>query len=884
MSYAQRHRHRAELHQSSLDNALSSTDASWQVQTPLRKATPTHGDPPRESGPQRRNSSLLRANAVRIQQGHSTGIDIAAWSEAASNAAAAGERQPFQLLQHTPPKNEPPRLKASRKQFASPQVSAAPSEASQSIPASLPIIVNTDSPDATSKHHDGGKDPLATDLRTGVNPPASDAAAAPAPGATTMDVSAPSQMQANQPQPSQEQQQQQDSNALATGEMSPSPIPVSHQPSQPQVLAQPAPQLAESSTPSSARASASQWPTSETFTTRLRNIIETRQQIEALVQKQREDEAEMVHAIAALDEQSQVHQSQHLPSSPDSVASFHTVSRRAYEQVLMERNAAFAALREFKEKGNAIVHRLYDTVKLQQEQSLELVATVEALKKANKRLKEAVSNGGGGASASLTVSEPMAELQQKVATQRRVIEQMDQLMQNADSMLLAMRARVEAAERRAASSAAPLDRRQLPPLPKSGSGGARPIAVEGGPAALATPDAVAAIERLADRYPADPDVATVAAQQQLLLERIAQLRQSLKQEEAQRLHLEEVYGATSEETARNVALLEERLQRAENPRGVPFNGNVSTASNASALRRELHKLLEEGGQEKNEEAEKEMQLPSEAAPVAGVTPKENQQQQQQQQQQGPLTPSHASSRASSESSTPTRTLFTAVSVGDAGSTTAANEFTDEPMEKKKAEPSNGSPVATAEPVGAPARADDDDEKDTSPLPRAQRAQESQQQPRAFLRRHRSKGSEGGSGAVAKAPLGIPVPEASSLGNSLRRSFNSRSSSASRRLVEFRHVDVTSRGPDSMSDVEEEEETVDVEGTHNNNSSSSASGITGVTSTVTPTAIHSASSPLPDTSTSVKLSAKRQQRLHMQKEELDKMEADVTDVVRSLDTE
>jgi hypothetical protein len=925
MSYAQRHRTRLELHQGTLDVTHIGTETPLSRHTPPRKAAaaaaaPLHGDHSSENGggPKRSNSSLLRANSARIQQGHGTGIDIAAWSDATSNAVT-GERQPFQLLQHTPPKNEPPRLKASRKQFASPHVSTAQSEANQSLLVSLPIVVNSASPDAASK------DPLATDLRTGKQ--SSTPSAAVATGAAAGVASAP----ADDASASSHRQADAHQGTLAAGEISPSPIPVSHQPSQPQQMPPPPPPaFADSSAPSSARASTSQWPASETFTTRLRSIMETRQQIEALVQKQREDEEEMAHAIAALDEHSQLDPSsqQQSPNSmtPRSTAAVDKVSRQAYEQVLMERNVAFAALREFKEKGNAIVHRLYDTVKSQQEQSLELVATVEALKKANKRLKEAVSSDCAGRASdngTTAVSGTVAELQQQVNTQRRVIEQMDQLMQNADRMLLTMRARVEAAERKAASSAVPLNRSQLPPLPKSSGAvaAARPASTVNA-ATAATPEAVAAIERLSERYPADQDVATVAAQQQLLLERLAQLRQSLKQEEAQRLHLEEVYGATSEETARNVALLEERLQRAENPRGVPF-ASGSNANNTSALRQELRKFLEEEGNGVNkalpptgdveEERENRKQQPGAPEEVAA-------------QPQRPRTPSNVSAHTSSRSSTPTRSLFTAVSVGDVNSTTAANEATEGGAAERKeivVVPSTTTIRTVVIPqldtaLAAGAAKEEAPAKMAAPLPVVtspkvneppssppQQAEGScPQRPRAFLTRRRSASSDKGDGAAAvtgsptaatEAPqgVGIPVPDASSLGNSPRRSFNSRSSSASRRIVDFRPAvptDMTSRGLVSMSDVEEEEETVDVDGEDveekvrrsKEKSSNRISGFTGVTPTITPTAIHSASSPLPDTSTSAELSAKRQQRLHQQMEELDKMEADVTSVVGSLD--
>ncbi|KPI86331.1 hypothetical protein ABL78_4597 [Leptomonas seymouri] len=846
MSYAQKHRVRLKLHQS---NTSTGTDFSLQANTPTRVAASAHGDQMLEVGPQRSSSSLLRANVAHIQQSQAAGIDIAAWSGVASDEVT-GERQPFQLLQHTPPRNEPPRLKASRKQFASPRASAAQSEANQSLPMSLPAAVNVDSLNEASTHSEG-KDLRATDLRTGSQASATNAAAV---GGASSHAHI-----------------DQHTEVPLAGKTLPSSFPTSHQLSPSQA---PHEQLAESSACSSARASALQWPASETFAARLQSMMGTRQQIEALVQKQREDEEEMVHAIAALEQQQQS-----LSSQNSALAAGTTVGHQAYEQILIERDAAVAALREFKEKGNVIVHRLYDTVKLQQEQSLELVATVEALKRANKRLKEAVSSGNGGrASDNTSASAPgtVAELQQKVIAQRRVIDQMDQLMQNADRMLLAMRARVEAAERQVTSSIASSDRRQLPPLSKGGaSGSARTTcAGDGTPAAaisaatVATPDAVAAIERLLKRYPVDQDVVTAAAQQQLLLERIFQLRQSLKQEEAQRLHLEEVYGATSEETARNVALLEERLQRAESPRGVPFNG-ANSASNASALRHELRMLLQEG----------------EGNRASGAGTGKEGRKHILEDAYGQRSPTHsnASSQASSRSSTPSPTLFTAVSIGDMNTATAASDIIAKHREEKKVDSSASAAAAVPElakplPAASP-------QTDSSTSPRPQHKEEGKQ-PRAFLVQLQGSESDKGEGAaaaasVAKPLLCIPVPDASSLGNSLRRSFNSRSSSASRRLVDFRPAvtaDATSRGLDSMSDAEGEEETVDAnvefDEVPESNGNSHRSGITGATPTATPITIQSASSPPHDTSISAKRSAKRQQRLYRLMEQLDSMEADV----------
>ncbi|KAK7194676.1 hypothetical protein NESM_000386600 [Novymonas esmeraldas] len=808
MSYAQQHRSRAELHhgggagQSSLEGYVAAA-----ARTPVRLQH-TVVDTRHQHQLPRSVASALEAHdgsATRYTKPHSaSGAGVTAWSETASSVGEL--RHPFQLLQHTPKHAAPPRLKASRKQFVSPHSSVTTADAATPVhaaPSHQPAVVV------------GG--PLATELRS---------------TRSTHDRA---------PQPNE------GNDVSSLGEFSPLPHPA----------------FAASSATSSARLSSSQWPASDTFAARLRNIMETRQQIEALVQKQREDEEEMIHAIANLDESLQGRSNTRSPRHQDGA------DRPPYEQVLMERAAAFAALRQFKEKGNVIVHKLYTTVKTQQEQALELAATVEALKKANKRLKDAVGNhggGGGGTRVAAAVVEgngdgapdAVAELEEKVATQRRVIEQMDQLMQNADRMLLAMRARVEAAERRNGGASA--DRRQLPPLPlipsSAASSTSSPRGLPPGEN-VATADAAAAMERLSARYVNDTDVAIVAAQQHLLLNRTAELRQALKLEQAQRLHLEEVYGATSEETARNVALLEERLQRAQHLRGAAAlmgtgEGHAS-ATTASALREELRALLD--GSLVSEDGR-------------GATAAEEAGEELRHADAEPHTMSQASSRSSS---TPTRTLFTAISAGDvatqtvlaAVTTSVAGEEEDDDDDEKALDVKD-SRSGSAEPAI----------QSRGETPAVQQVQ----RPRAYLGGRRSTAggtdTDGDGVAAALRPLlGIPVPDAALLGASTRRSFNSRSSSASRRLVDFRPAtagDATSRGLNSGSDddADEEEEELRTVTEARGTSQSRDQDVR----TTTPTAIHSPSSPLPDTTTAAGQSVVRQQRLSRQLEELDKIEA------------
>ncbi|CAJ1012000.1 hypothetical protein Q4I28_007313 [Leishmania naiffi] len=211
------------------------------------------------------------------------------------------------------------------------------------------------------------------------------------------------------------------------------------------------------------------------------------------------------------------------------------------------------------------------------------VATVEASKKANKSNSRArlgygsgPAGGGLGSGTGATVTDgsathapdTIAELQEEVITQRHVIEQMVQRMRNTGHVLLAVR-------------------RQLPPLlltlPHPSSSGAasttsspRQATAEGdGASMVATQDAVTTTERLTVPYANSGDVATGSAQC---------------------LHLEEVHGATSEETARNATLLEERLQQVQKTQGVMYNRDSNRSfTNASAFEKELHTLLVEGG-------------------------------------------------------------------------------------------------------------------------------------------------------------------------------------------------------------------------------------------------------------------------------------------------
>lgn len=692
----------------------------------------------------------------------------AAWCETTPSVSGAGvPRQVFQLLQHNPKHASPPRLKASQKRFTSPHSSVTTSETAAGQPPvrlSPPPRVLEETVDKRCRpsapgHAGVPHDSLATKLH-GSRPLSADAHRRPG-----------------------DRAEHSKGNSLSTGGLS------------------------------AARLSTSQLSASATFAARLSNIIETRQQIELLMQRQRQDEEELIHAIAHIDAQSlgrsHPRQSPHPGAMlTDSVLSpwrqqqqqqQDAVDRPSYEQVLIERAAVFAALRRFKEKGNIIVHKLYNTVKAQQEQVLELVATVEALKKANKRFKDALSNGGGAAGGSLgsgagaaataggvtRLPDTVAELQEKVITQRRVIEQMDQLMQNADRMLLAMRARVEAAEQRASGASA--ERRRLPPLPLTpGSGTSNASTPRQAPVG------------------GDGDAATVSAQQQqFLLGRIAQLWQALKQEQAQRLHLEEVYGATSEETARNVALLEERLQRVQNTRGVMYNSSGS-ATNAAAVQTELHTLLEEGGH-------------GSGVSVAEEIRRKNKEQR---------TMLPASSR--SPSSTLARTLFTAVSVGDAA---AAEDYKAEKEDDAKQAPDGSKRQPSSEPAAA----------------------QNARQRRAYLGGPWSAADSTSVDLAAEEQdlqLGIPVPDASHLRDSTSRSFHSCSSGASRRLVGFlpaKAADVMSCTVDSASDGANDNDEGHVAVVR---SGSNARGRAAVIATANPMAIHSSSSPLPDTIPSV----------------------------------
>ncbi|KAG5466110.1 hypothetical protein LSCM4_01252 [Leishmania orientalis] len=834
MSYAQRQRSRVELHQSELAQTPPDVSAASAAppngHTPVRlqdmevdmrpqKQPPLGGSAPRRSSSSRRcwngssgpASDARDRHAARYPRPHSvTGASAVPWSETTSSVGSAEvPRHPFQLLQHTPKHTTPPRLKASRKQFTSPNSSSTASEAAAGQPPAHASL----RPRAAEK---------AVDERRRTSPPCQP---------NLLHGRPSTEYCASRPLPTECDRCAYGQAQHASNESPPNDM----------LLPSPAPVCEASSATSSSRLSTSHWPTSETFTARLRNIMETRERIERLVQKQRQDEEEMVHAIESLSEQSQ----------QDDAA-----DRPLYEQALIERATAFAALRDFKERGNIIVHKLHATVMMQQEQALELVATVEALKKANKRLKDALSNGGGaagggldsGAGAAVTegsatrAPDTVAELQEKVVMQRRVIEQMDQLMQNADRMLLAMRARVEAAEGRAGGATA--ECQQLPPRPLTPSSATpnsrsphRAPVSGGGAVMVAASDAEAAIERLMARYASDGDIATVSAQLRLLLGRAAQLRQALKREQAQRLHLEEVYGATYEETARNVALLEERLQRVQSTRGVIYNGSSSgSATNAPALPTERRILVEERASDGG------------AAAADGMYRKDKEQ----------FTPSQTSSRSSSP--TPPLTLFTVVSVADASTrgAIAATASAAEDEEREGGPKNSGGSANPAALERLTAVPNDNTKKERhrskSPQPSESAVAQSARQSRAYLGDRRGDDGDANDDAAAEAQtllLNIPVPDVSTLGASARHSLNSRSSSASRRLVGFRPAkatDVTSRCLGSGSDKEDYDEVHVTVGSNGSNAQGGAA--------VTAAAI----------------SAMRQQPSNRQQEALEKTEA------------
>lgn len=326
------------------------------------------------------------------------------------------------------------------------------------------------------------------------------------------------------------------------------------------------------------------------------------------------------------------------PRQPPVSGSGNVVDRQLYDRILDERQTAFVALRQLKEKGNAIVQKLYHTIKTQQEHTLELAATVEALKRSNARLRSAPPTPrpatpahGGGAEDDATNDRhtaedcdgtTVAELQRKVAKQRRVIDEMDKLMQSADSMLVAMRCRVEAAEQRASvngrghsvkrdlktSTSPSLSLVEWQSLSPRGGVVSSAMAVDS--------NGQTTMQRLTERYSRDDDVQKAAVHQQQLLRCITEMWGELKEERAQRLRLEEVFGFTFSETERNVSLLEERLQRAETPRGLVHNCTI--------LRQEMRALLDQEAFSANRSTEASTPTSRSAAtPVAATSQKSN---------------------------------------------------------------------------------------------------------------------------------------------------------------------------------------------------------------------------------------------------------------------
>ncbi|AYU82878.1 hypothetical_protein_-_conserved [Leishmania infantum] len=224
-----------------------------------------------------------------------------------------------------------------------------------------------------------------------------------------------------------------------------------------------------------------------------------------------------------------------------------------------------------------------------------------------------------------------------------------------------------------------------------------------------------------------------------------------------------------------------------------------SAKNASAVRMELHTLLEEGRHEGGVSAAEEIHHKNKEQHTMLQT-----------------------------SSTLARTLFTVVSVGGAA---AAEDYKDEEEEYAKQVPDGSKRQPSSEPAAA----------------------QNARQRRAYLGGPWSAADSTSVDAAAeeqRLELGIPVPDTSHLRDSTCRSFHFRSSSASRRLVGFlpgKAADVMSCAVDSASDGEDDDDEGHVAVVR---SGSNARGRAAVIAAATPTAIHSFSSPLQDTIPSV----------------------------------
>ncbi|CAD2214599.1 hypothetical protein AGDE_13375 [Angomonas deanei] len=126
-------------------------------------------------------------------------------------------------------------------------------------------------------------------------------------------------------------------------------------------------------------------------------------------------------------------------------------------QLVQERERALSLLKSFRDEGNAVIYRMYNVIKQKEKKNVELLATLETLQKSNERLRQIqrqVTNMTGSTSPYHQLNhneisehcKRCVEKEKIIEGQRKLVSELDELLRNADTTLLAMKGRAEAAE------------------------------------------------------------------------------------------------------------------------------------------------------------------------------------------------------------------------------------------------------------------------------------------------------------------------------------------------------------------------------------------------------------------------------------------------------
>lgn len=354
---------------------------------------------------------------------------------------------------------------------------------------------------------------------------------------------------------------------------------------------------------SSASASAKRSVETEILNARLQAVAQAREEVERLVRSQSQYEERIVGILASLEEECRQQQEEFLERSA-SLQDPLDALRRAER----ERDMVVGLLRQFKAEGSAVVQRMYDAVKARDEENVRLLAAQDALRKENKQLRQlftadATRKKAGAATAAAAtdgscgtneggrladgladspcspsvegekskdpvVSERELALEAQVREQKAAVRELGELLSSADETMRALQKRVIAAERqkqilllRAAGLAfSSLDFAKRSPSPTGGRQNA-----EEGEEAEQPP---AAMQRLLEKYPGDADVTRVRDLWRADRARIRDLQSALRHEREVRMRAEVVAQEIAAESDKSIRTMEERLQRAETPRGL----------------------------------------------------------------------------------------------------------------------------------------------------------------------------------------------------------------------------------------------------------------------------------------------------------------------------